>query len=54
MLGDVSKAQRIYVACGYTDLRKASTAWLPLCSSASSLTHFQTACFCSVAAAVTE
>ena len=23
MLGDISKAERIYIACGYTDLRKS-------------------------------
>lgn len=23
MLGDISKAEHIYIACGYTDMRKA-------------------------------
>ena len=54
MIGDISRAEHIYIVCGYTDMRKAIDDLQLLYSRISSLMYFQAACFFSAESDVTE
>jgi len=45
MLGDISKAERIYIACGYTDLRKSIDGLSALVQQQFSLDPFSNSLF---------
>ena len=47
MLNDFTGAEKVYIACGYTDLRRGSTDWLPWCSRSSHWIPLPIRCFCS-------
>lgn len=44
MLGDISRAEKIYLACGYTDMRKAINGLAAIVQQNFKLDPFQTAC----------
>jgi transposase len=45
MLGDISKAQQIYIACGYTDMRKSIDGLAALVQQNFQLNPFQNSLF---------
>lgn len=45
MIGDVSKAERIYIACGYTDMRKSIDGLSALVQQQFSLDPFSNSLF---------
>ncbi len=51
MLSDFTGADRVYIVCGYTDLRRGIDGLAALVQQEFQLTHSATACFCSVAGA---
>ena len=44
MLGDISKAEEIYIACGYTDMRKAIDGLAAIVQQNFQLNPFKTVC----------
>ena len=49
MLGDISRAEHIYIACGYTDMRKSIDGLVAIVEQSFHLDPFLTVCFFSVA-----
>ena len=45
MFGDISKAERIYIACGYTDMRKAIDGLIAVVQQNFQLNPFQSSLF---------
>lgn len=54
MLGDISKAENIYLACGYTDMRKSIDGLVAIVIQNFQLILRPTAYSCSAVASVTE
>ena len=46
MLGDISRVDHIYLACGYTDLRRGIDGLAQIVQQQFELDPFPTACFC--------
>lgn len=48
MLGDISKAEHIYLVCGYTDIRKSIDGLSAIVQQNFRFDFFPIVCFCSV------
>lgn len=53
MIGDVSRAEHIYIVCGYTDMRKAIDGLAAIVQQNFKLDVFQAVCFCSAVSVAT-
>ena len=53
MIGDVSRAEHIYIVCGYTDMRKSIDGLAAIVQQNFNLMYFQEVCFCSAESDVT-
>lgn len=53
MIGDVSRAEHIYIVCGYTDMRKAIDGLAAIIQQNWGLDVFSGSCFCSAESDVT-